>query len=94
MILFLSGVMIVSFMKIMWASMNIFNAKYTLDTLEDLYKKMSEDRLYYGDNTDFKNYNIEFDNVSFSYNENKVLENLSFKLEEGKKCFSRIFRFW
>lgn len=38
MILFLSGVMMVSFMKIMWASMNIFNARYAVDTLEDLYK--------------------------------------------------------
>ena len=85
MILFLSGVMMVSFMKIMWASMNIFNARYAVDTLEDLYKKMNEDKLSYGENINFKNYNIEFDNVTFGYNGNKVLENLSFKLEEGKK---------
>lgn len=85
MILFLSGVMMVSFTRIMWASVNIFNAKYALDTLEDLYKKMHEDKLHYGTCDVFKNYNIEFDNVSFSYGENKVLENLSFKLEEGKK---------
>lgn len=84
MILFLSGVMMVSFMKIMWASMNIFNARYAVDTLEDLYKKMNEDKLSYGENINFKNYNIEFDNVTFGYNRNKVLENLSFKLEEGK----------
>lgn len=74
----------VSFMKIMWASMNIFNARYAVDTLEDLYKKMNEDKLSYGENSNFKNYNIEFDNVTFGYNENKVLENLSFKLQEGK----------
>lgn len=85
MILFLSGVMMVSFMKIMWASMNIFSARYAIDTLEDLYKKMNEDKLRYGDCKIFDNYDIEFDNVSFSYGENKVFENLSFKLEAGKK---------
>ena len=46
---------------------------------------MNEDKLNYGEIGDFKNYNIEFEKVNFSYNENKVLENLSFKLEEGKK---------
>ena len=45
----------VSFMKIMWASMNIFNARYAVDTLEDLYKKMNEDKLSYGENSNFKN---------------------------------------
>ena len=84
MVLFLSGVMMISFMKIMWASMNIFNAKYAVDTLEDLYKKMNEDKINYGKESEFKNYNIEFDNVTFAYNENKVLENLSLKLKEGK----------
>lgn len=84
MVLFLSGVMMISFMKIMWASMNIFNAKYAVDTLEDLYKKMNEDKINYGKESEFKNYNIEFDNVTFTYNENKVLENLSLKLKEGK----------
>ncbi|MGO1580096.1 MAG: ABC transporter ATP-binding protein [Peptoniphilaceae bacterium] len=84
MVLFLSGVMLVSFMKIMWASMNIFNAKYAVDLLEEIYANMRKDRLEYGNIEEFKDYNIEFDNVTFAYNENKVLENLSFKLEEGK----------
>lgn len=84
MVLFLSGVMLVSFMKIMWASMNIFNAKYAVDLLEEIYENMRKDRLEYGNIEEFKDYNIEFDNVTFAYNENKVLENLSFKLEEGK----------
>ncbi|CAM3060416.1 ABC transporter ATP-binding protein [Streptobacillus ratti] len=84
MIFFLSGVMMVSFMKIMWASMNIFNANYAMDNLENLYNKMQEDKLSYGKRENFDNYNIEFDNVSFSYGENKVLENLSFSLDEKK----------
>lgn len=84
MIFFLSGVIMVSFMKIMWASMNLFNANYAIQSLENLYCKMQEDKLKYGKREKFENYNIEFDNVSFSYGNNKVFENLSFTLEENK----------
>ena len=85
MIFFISGVIMVSFMKIMWAGMNIFSADYAIEHLEDLYAKMQEDKLSYGERTHFDNYNIEFKNVSFSYGENTVLENVSFKLQENKK---------
>ncbi|RKW56956.1 MAG: ABC transporter ATP-binding protein [Lachnospiraceae bacterium] len=84
MIFFLSGVIMVSFMKIMWASMNSYNANFAIDSLEGLYEKMQEDKLIYGNREHFDNFNIEFENVSFSYGENKVLENLSLTLEEKK----------
>lgn len=84
MIFFLSGVIMVSFMKIMWASMNISNANYAMDHLEELYDKMQDNKLSYGKREHFDHYNIEFDHVSFSYGENEVLENLSFSLKEKK----------
>ena len=84
MIFFLSGVMMVSFMKIMWAGQNMFTAKYAVDNLETLYNKMQEDKLTYGNISHFENYNIEFDNVCFSYGDHKVFENLSFSLQEKK----------
>ena len=84
MIFFLAGVMMVSFMKIMWASMNMFKAGYAIEHLENLYNKMQEDKLSYGKREHFDNFNIEFENVSFSYGENKVLRNMSFALEEKK----------
>lgn len=84
MVFLLSGVMMVSFMKIMWAGMNIFNAGYAVKTLEELYDKMKVDKLCYGQRNIFENFNIEFENVTFSYNENKVLENVSFSLDEKK----------
>jgi len=84
MIFFLSGVIMVSFMKIMWASMNIYNANFAIDSLEELYEKMQEDKLTYGNRDHFDNFIIEFENVSFSYGDKKVLENLSFSLEEKK----------
>lgn len=84
MIFLLSGVMMVSFMKIMWATMHIFNANYALNQLEKLFQAMEQEQLTYGTQETFVNYNIEFDNVSFSYGNTKVLKNLSFSLEEKK----------
>ena len=84
MILFLSGVMFVSFMRMMWYSLYISKGNYAVDTLEALYNDMQKDKLVHGNLNNFKNFNIEFDNVSFAYNDKAVIENLSFKLEEGR----------
>lgn len=84
MILFLSGVLFVSFMRMMWYSLYISKGNYAVDTLEALYKEMQKDKLEHGNLNNFKNYNIEFDNVSFSYNDKAVIENISFSLQEGK----------
>lgn len=45
---------------------------------------MNKDKLSYGEKEYFDNFNIEFDNVSFLMVEKKVLEKLSFKLDEKK----------
>ena len=84
MIFFLDGVIMVAFMKIMWSGMYIFNASFAIDEMEKLYKAMQEDSLQYGNEENFPNYSMEFQDVDFSYGEKKVLEGLSFRLEEGK----------
>ena len=84
MILFLSGILFVSFMRMMWYSLYISQGNYAVDTLEALYEDMQKDKLEHGNLNNFKNYNIEFDNVSFAYNDKAVIENLSFSLQEGK----------
>ena len=84
MIFFLDGVIMVAFMKIMWSGMYIFNANFAIDEMEKLYKAMQEDSLQYGREEKFQNYSMEFQNVDFSYGDKKVLEGLSFRLEEGK----------
>lgn len=84
MILFLSGVLFVSFMRMMWYSLYISQGNYAVDTLEALYEDMQKDKLVHGNVNNFKNYNIDFENVSFAYDDKAVIENLSFKLKEGK----------
>ena len=84
MIFFLDGVIMVAFMKIMWSGMYIFNASFAIDEMEKLYKEMQEDSLQYGKEENFPNYSMEFQDVDFSYGDKKVLEGLSFRLEEGK----------
>lgn len=84
MTLFLAGVLFASIMKIMYVSMYIFLGTNAADKLEALFEDMQRDRLNFGTKEDFKNYDIEFDNVTFAYGENPVFEDLSFKLDEGK----------
>lgn len=84
MVFFLSGVLFVSFMRIMWVSMYVFQGNYAVDTLESLYEDMQRDKMKHGKHEVFKDCNIEFDYVSFGYNDNMVIEDLSFSLGEGK----------
>lgn len=84
MLLFLSGLLFVAFMKIMWVSMYVYQAGYAVDNLEALYEEMGKDKLDFGTETAMENSSIVFENVSFGYNETKVVENLSFNLEANK----------
>ncbi|MGI6349730.1 MAG: ABC transporter ATP-binding protein [Eubacteriaceae bacterium] len=85
MVFFLSGVLFTYIMKVMYLSMYIFQAQDAVSKLENLYEEMREDVLEFGNRTEFKNYDIEFNNVSFGYEkDNLILKNLSFNLEENK----------
>lgn len=84
MLFFLSGVLFSFIMKVMYLSMHMFMAKDAVDKLEALYADMQRDNLKFGEVSDFPSYDIEFDQVSFGYTDLMILENLSFKLEEGK----------
>lgn len=82
---FLIGVLFTYIMKVMYLSMYLFQAKDAVTKLENLYEEMQKDKLNFGSKNEFKNHDIEFNNVSFGYNEdNMILKNLSFKLQEGK----------
>ncbi len=84
MVLFLSGVLFSGFMKIMYVSMYAYMGISAVEKLEEIFTDMQQDKLEFGTLEKFENYEIEFDNVSFGYKDEMILENLSFKLEANK----------
>lgn len=81
---FFSGTIFSAYMSIMWVFSYIFYAENALNNLEKIYNQMNENKVEFGDKTEFKNNNIEFINVNFSYGEKNILNDLSFKLKENR----------
>ena len=84
MVLFLSGALFVSLMAIMYVSMYAFMGQSVVEKLESIFEEMNSNKLTFGSNEEFKNYNITFENVSFGYTDKKIITDLSFSLEENK----------
>ena len=84
MVLFLSGALFVSLMAIMYVSMYAFMGQSVVEKLESIFEEMNSNKLTFGSNEEFKNYNIIFENVSFGYTDKKIINDLSFSLEENK----------
>ena len=79
-----AGIMYSCFMKVMYVRKFNFQALHIIEKLESLFDDMSKDNLSYGNDDKIENNDIEFENVSFRYEERYVLKNLSFKLQEKK----------
>lgn len=84
MVLFLSGALFVSLMAIMYVSMYAFMGQSVVEKLESIFEEMNSNKLTFGSNEEFENYNITFENVSFGYTYKKIINDLSFSLEENK----------
>lgn len=84
MVLFLNGVLFVGFLKIMYVSMYAYMGQQAVEKLENTFNSMNIDVPEFGECEEFENYDIEFENVYFAYDEDPVLENLSFKLKANK----------
>lgn len=80
----LIGILFIGFIRIMYLTMYIFQGKTAIEKLEELYEKMNEKKNNFGDKREMKSYNIEFQNVTFSYDDEEIIKNLTFKLEENK----------
>ena len=84
MVLFLSGALFVSLMAIMYVSMYAFMGQSVVEKLESIFEEMNSNKLTFGSNEEFENYNITFENVNFGYTDKKIINDLSFSLEENK----------
>lgn len=84
MVQFLSGALFVSLMAIMYVSMYAFMGQSVVEKLESIFEEMNSNKLTFGSNNEFENYNITFENVSFGYTDKKIINDLSFSLEENK----------
>lgn len=84
MVLFLSGALFVSLMAIMYVSMYAFMGQSVVEKLESIFEEINSNKLTFGSNNEFENYNITFENVSFGYTDKKIINDLSFSLEENK----------
>ena len=78
-----SGVIFSSFMKVMFASQNNFNAGQVIDRLENLIDGMRKEKLEHGEKKEFKHYDIEFDKVFFKYDEKYIIEKAAYNHKEG-----------
>lgn len=80
----IGGLIFTTFMKIMYVSMYKFNADMTMSKLDEIFKDMEENKLVYGKNDGFDNFNIEFEGVDFKYEDKYILKDFSMKLDEKK----------
>lgn len=79
------GLLFSNMMRIMYAATYSYQAEVVLNKLEEIFSEMEKDKINFGKNDKFDNYDIEFENVNFSYDKDKkVLEDFSMKLKEGK----------
>ena len=83
MLMFLSGVMFSTIMKVMYVVMYSFNGAMAVEKLEDMYEEMHKDSLEHGTREDFTGYDIEFSHVTFGYGEKTVLKDVSFTLKQN-----------
>lgn len=78
------GIMFTCQMRVMYVGMYHFQANQVVDKLEDLFQEMKKQSLTHGTQDRFESFDIEFKNVSFKYDEDYVLKDLSFKLEQKR----------
>lgn len=79
-----NGVLYLALNKVMYVGMHIYQASSCIEKIEALFEEMTEKKLETGQRDTMEGCDIEFRDVSFGYEEKKIVEHLSFKLEEGR----------
>lgn len=79
-----AGLMYNGFMRIMYVMMYKMQASDVIDKIENLIAEMSAEEVRFGTIDALTGTDIEFKHVSFKYEDDFVLDDLSFKLPGGK----------
>lgn len=78
------GLLYLTFMKIMYVFMYQYKGLMSAEKIDTLCDEMTSNRVTTGQEEQFADGSIRFENVSFGYENQKVLDNLSFSLDENK----------
>lgn len=79
-----NGVLYLALNKVMYVGMYTYQATACIEKIETLFSEMEEKKLSAGQRETMEDASIEFRDVTFGYEEQKIVEHLSLKLEEGK----------
>ena len=84
-----AGSIFACFMRVMYVGMYQFQALEVINKLERLFNDMQEGKPVHGSVESMENTDIEFDDVSFGYDRDEVLNKLSFKLK-GNRTYALV----
>lgn len=79
-----NGVLYLALNKVMYVGMYIYQASACIEKIETLFTEMEEKKISAGQRESMKGYSIELRDVTFSYEDKKIIEHLSLRFEEGK----------
>lgn len=79
-----NGVLYMALNKVMYVGMYTYQASACIEKIEKLFSEMDEKKLSTGQRETMEGSSIEFQDVTFGYEDQKVIKHFSLKLEEGK----------
>ncbi len=79
-----NGVLYLALNKVMYVGMYTYQATACIEKIETLFSEMEEKKLSSGQCETMEDTSIEFRDVTFGYEEQKIVEHLFLKLEKGK----------
>lgn len=78
------NIIFVAFMKIMYMGMHSYLAASSIAKIESLIGEMKSEKMRHGHLEKAESFDLDFDHVSFAYEEDKVFDDLSLHLEGGR----------
>ena len=79
-----NGILFIAFMKVMYFGMHTYQANASIENIEKLLEEMDERKLSHGTLEEMGDTTITFQDVSFGYGDQTIIDGLSFTLPGGK----------